>query len=146
MGGLQRQLWGELLRALVEPAFIEHVTTFLTAHKHHFPISGDKSTGFTIEAMLVYKEYQAMYERQMEAHLAQLGLTLNDFVAHVDQVLSSECLEVLLMLDDFEHFGALMKRVSSGWPHDAVRAAALPITKIFLTRSSNEFFITLTFF
>ena len=107
------------MHSLIEPEFLATVNAFLLQYAGYFlPTEGGD---FHHEAHDVFREYKALYERQMETHLAALGLTLEEFLAQADQVLGTECIEILVSLEDFEHFAVLMERVAKG------KSAVLPI-------------------
>ena len=111
-----------VLQVLSAPSWTVPVMSFVDAHCASFDGADENKLHYT----QLHADFCALVERLLEAHLAEIGLTAEDFAAVCAQAprgsgLHSAVFEQLLALDDFVTFKALMRKRNTELELEAVR-------------------------
>mmetsp|Transcript_47261 Transcript_47261/g.119616 ORF Transcript_47261/g.119616 Transcript_47261/m.119616 type:complete len:173 (-) Transcript_47261:244-762(-) len=107
-----------VIQALVDPAFVEQVHKLLDRHAPAFVglhVGGELTLGCTEG----HSDFKAIYEGKVDTELAAHAASRDDLVAFLEQGSGENegvyyLLDMLLSLDDFNHFVELMIRRRDG--------------------------------
>ena len=112
-----------VLQVLSAPAWTAPVMGFIDEHCSCFDDGDENKLQYT----QIHADFRALVEALLESHLAEIGLTPEDFAAVCAQAprgsgLHSAVFEQLLALDDFLTFRALMRKRNKELELEAIRA------------------------